>query len=116
VIYHIALASDWDAAIEAGEYRVSTVGRTLEEEGFIHASFANQVRAVADAHYAAVREPLVLLAVDERRLNVPLQVDAVPGRAEGYPHLYGPLDVAAVVLATPLLRDHDGRLEIPDLP
>jgi uncharacterized protein (DUF952 family) len=116
VIYHIALASDWEAALEAGEYRVSTVGRTLEEEGFLHASFANQVRTVAEAHYAAVRKPLVLLTIDERRVTVPLQVDAVPGRAEGYPHLYGPLDVAAVVLATPLLRDHEGRLEIPDLP
>jgi uncharacterized protein (DUF952 family) len=116
MIYHIALASDWEAALEAGEYRVSSLGRTLEQEGFIHASTAEQVRDVADAVYADVREPLVLLTVDERRLTVPLQWDAVPGAAEPYPHLYGPLDVAAVVLATPLQRDHEGRLEIPDLP
>jgi uncharacterized protein (DUF952 family) len=38
------------------------------------------------------------------------------GEADGYPHVYGPLDVAAVVMATPLLRDGQGRLELPDLP
>jgi uncharacterized protein (DUF952 family) len=116
VIYHIALASDWEAALEAGEYRVSTIGRTLEDEGFIHASTNVQVRGVADAFYADVPEPLVLLAIDERRVTVPLQWDAVPGAAESFPHLYGPLDVTAVVLETPLLRDDTGRLQIPSLP
>ena len=116
MIYHLALASDWQAALEAGEYRVSTLGRTLAEEGYIHASAASQVRGVAEAVYAGVEEPLMLLTIDERRLTVPLQWDAVPGAAEPFPHLYGPLDVGAVVLATPLLRDKQGRLEIPALP
>ena len=116
MIYHIALASDWQAALGAGEYRVSTLGRTLEQEGFLHASTSSQVRGVADAVYAGVQEPLILLTIDERRLTVPLQWDAVPGSAEPFPHLYGPLAVDAVVLATPLLRDQQGRLEIPALP
>jgi uncharacterized protein (DUF952 family) len=116
VIYHIALASDWEAALEAGEYRISTLGRTLEQEGFLHASTAAQVHGVADAVYAGVQEQLILLTIDERRLTVPLQWDAVPGSAEPFPHLYGPLDVGAVVLATPLLRDGQDRLEIPALP
>ncbi len=116
MIYHLALASDWDAAVAAGEYRVSTIGRSLEEEGFIHTSTAGQVRGVADAYYAGVREPLVLLTIDERRLTVPLRWDAVEGSAEPFPHLYGPLDTGAVVLATPLLRDAAGRLQLPALP
>lgn len=116
MIYHIALAADWDAAVAAGDYRVSTLGRTLDDEGFLHASTSAQVRGVADAFYAGVREPLVLLTIDERRLTVPLQWDAVPGRPDPFPHLYGPLDVDAVVLATPLTRDAAGRLELPALP
>ena len=116
MIYHIALQPDWDAAVAAGEYRVSTIGRTLEEEGFIHASTSAQVRGVADAVYGDVREQLVLLTIDERRLTVPLQWDAVEGSPEPFPHLYGPLEVAAVVLETPLLRGEDGRLELPALP
>lgn len=42
-IYHIAFDSDWALASEAGEYRVSTRGKTLAEQGFIHASDAQQV-------------------------------------------------------------------------
>jgi uncharacterized protein (DUF952 family) len=116
VIYHIALESDWEAALEAGEYRTSTLGRSLDEEGFIHAASSGQVRGVGEAFYADIAEPLVLLTIDERRLTVPLQIDAVAGQADGFPHIYGPLDVAAVVMATPLLRDGQGRLELPDLP
>jgi uncharacterized protein (DUF952 family) len=116
MIYHIALASDWAAALEAGEYRISTPGRTLDDEGFLHAAYGNQVRGVADRFYADVTEPLVLLTIDERRLTVSLQVDAVPGQADGYPHIYGPLEVVTVVMDTPLLRNGDGRLELPDLP
>jgi uncharacterized protein (DUF952 family) len=119
MIYHIALESDWEPALEAGEYRISTRGRTLEDEGFLHAAYGNQIAGVAQAFYSDVSEPLVLLTIDERRLTVPLQVDAVPdqeGRADGYPHIYGPLDVAAVVMATPLLRDGQGRLELPEVP
>ncbi len=115
MIYHIALASQWQEALEAAEYRVSTLGRTLEEEGFVHAAYAGQVAAVADRFYADVQEPLVLLTVDERRLTVPLQVDAIADDADGYPHVYGPIDVAAVIMATPLQRDADGRLELPAL-
>jgi uncharacterized protein (DUF952 family) len=115
VIYHIALESDWESALEAGDYRVSTLHRTLEEEGFIHAAYAEQVRGVADRWYADVAEPLLLLTIDERRLTAPLQVDAVPGEAEGYPHVYGPVTVEAVIMATPLQRDAQGRLELPAL-
>jgi uncharacterized protein (DUF952 family) len=116
VIYHIALAADWDAALEAGEYRTSTLGRTLADQGFVHASYGNQVRGVADALYAHVEEPLVLLTIDERRLTVPVLVEAAAGSADAFPHVYGPVDVAAVVMATPLTRDAAGRLELPALP
>lgn len=114
MIYHLALAADWDAARARGEYRVSSLGRTLEEEGFIHTSFGHQVRGVADRYYAAVSEPLVLLAVDETRLPVPWRVDPVPGAPEGFPHVYGPIPTAAVVEVTPVARVGDGTW--PGLP
>jgi uncharacterized protein (DUF952 family) len=42
-IFHIAMKQDWDAALAAGDYRVSTLGRTLAKVGFIHCSTASQV-------------------------------------------------------------------------
>jgi uncharacterized protein (DUF952 family) len=101
-IFHIAKAADWDAAQAAGEYRVSTLGRSLEQEGFLHASFAGQWPVVHDAFYAGLDEPLVLLEIDAGLLGVPVVVEAPPGTDEQFPHIYGPLPVAAVVAVSPL--------------
>ena len=104
-VFHVALAADWQAAQEAGDYRVSSLGRTLAEEGFLHASYADQWPGVLSVYYADVQEPLVLLEIDPDLLDVPLVVEAPagcePGAAE-FPHLYGPLAVDAVVAVTPL--------------
>jgi glutathione S-transferase len=104
-IFHIALVRDWEQAQGAGEYRVSTLGRTLEDEGFLHASYAHQWPGVRAAFYRDVTEPLVLLEIDPARLDVPVVVERPPGADEGseaFPHVYGPLPVSAVVAARPL--------------
>src|SRR5436190_20221908 len=97
-IFHLALASDWAAAQEAGAYTMSTRGRTLAEEGFIHASRGDQWTAVRERFYADVTEPLLLLQIDTDRLDVPVVVEpAVPGSTETFPHIYGPLALDAVM-------------------
>lgn len=111
-IYHCSLVSDWAAAVAAGEYTVSTRGRTLVQEGFIHASYASQVDGVLERFYADVTEPMVLLVIDPDRLTVPLVPESPPGAAEKFPHLYGPLDPAAVVEVRPLVRGVGGWLAV----
>lgn len=106
-VFHIALAADWAVALQAGEYRVSTLGRTLDDEGYIHASFAGQVAGVLTAFYGEVTEPLLLLELDPAALPIVVE-PPVPGSPELFPHVYGPIPVAAVLAATPLTRDPDG--------
>lgn len=102
-IFHLAFAADWARAQQAGSYTVSTRGRTLAEEGFIHASRDEQWPAVRERFYGDVTEPLVLLHIDPDRLDVPVvEEPATPGGAETFPHVYRPLPVAAVVEVTPL--------------
>jgi uncharacterized protein (DUF952 family) len=101
-IFHIAKVADWEGAQATGEYRVSTLGHSLEEVGFLHASFAGQWQAVHDAFYAGLDEPLVLLEIEAGLLGVPVVVEAPPGTHEEFPHIYGPLPVAAVVAVSPL--------------
>lgn len=105
VLFHIALASDWAAAQEAGEYRVSTLGLALDEVGFIHASYPGQVPATADRFYADVAEPLVLLRIDPARLGCEVRVEDVAPGGECFPHIYGPIPVGAVVSAAPFGRE-----------
>jgi uncharacterized protein (DUF952 family) len=101
-ILHLARAVDWAAALEAGDYRVSTLGRTLDEEGFLHASRADQWEAVRERYYSGIDDALVLLVIDPSRLVSPLRVEAVPGTDETFPHIYGPLNLDAVVEVRPL--------------
>ena len=108
MLYHLALVSDWEAAVAAGSYRVSTLGASLDSVGFVHTSFAHQVAGVAERFYADVRDPLLLLCIDETRLTSPWRVDPVPGSPEGFPHVYGPVGLSAVVSATPVHRDPTG--------
>lgn len=108
-IFHIATAADWAAAQRSGAYTTSTRGRTLAEEGFIHASRGDQWPAVRERYYADVAEPLVLLDIDTDRLGVPVVDEVVPGTGEVFPHVYGPIVPAAVVRAIPLEPGATGR-------
>jgi uncharacterized protein (DUF952 family) len=107
LIYHIAEAADWEQAQRDGQYTMSTRGRTLAEEGFIHASTASQVALVADAFYQG--EPdLLLLVIDTERVGPELRYEQVPGQPDPYPHIYGPLNLDAILEIRPFKRqDHD---------
>ena len=94
-IFHIATAADWERACRSGSYTTSTVGRTLEDEGFLHAAQRHQVEGVFRRYYSGLGEPLVLLTIDTDRLGVPWREDDVGG--EKFPHIYGPLAPEAVV-------------------
>jgi uncharacterized protein (DUF952 family) len=96
-IFHLALAGDWQAAQVCGEYAVSTLGRSLAEEGFIHASRADQWPGVRERFYADVAEPLVLLVIDPARLAAEVREEHVPGTDATFPHIYGPINLDAVV-------------------
>jgi uncharacterized protein (DUF952 family) len=102
-IFHIATAADWRRTLESGTYTTSTVGRTLEEEGFIHASRRDQVQGVFDRYYRGLGEHLVLLTIDPTRLSdADVRVEAVGD--DTYPHVYGPINRSAVVDVSPLNR------------
>jgi glutathione S-transferase len=108
LIYHIATRADWDRARADGEYTRSTVDKTLQEEGFIHASQAAQVARTASRFYRDVPGDLVLLVIDPARLRAELRYEDVPGAELPFPHIYGPLNVDAVVAAQPFAAGPDG--------
>ena len=109
-LYHLALARDWETDT-APEYAMSTLGRTVADEGFVHCSFAHQVQAVADRFYRG-RPDVVLLEIDAGALTAPVKVESLGG-PEAFPHIYGPLNRTAVLRAAPVPLRPDGRLDIP---
>jgi uncharacterized protein (DUF952 family) len=107
VIYHLAELAHWEQARRDGAYTRSTIGRSLDDEGFVHAASAEQWPGVRERFYAAVPEPLVLLHIDEARLTSPLRLEVGdPATGETFPHVYGPIDLTAVADTTVLQPPH----------
>jgi len=113
-IYHIATRSDWARAQRDGEYVTSTIGRSLSDEGFIHASQAAQVADVANSFYRGLPDELVLLVIDPDRVRAPIRYEHVPGAEDPFPHIYGPLNPDAVLVARPFSPSPDGSFAFPD--
>lgn len=109
-LFHIARQTDWKRARRDGAYRVSTLGKDLATEGFIHLSFAHQVKAVADRFYRGMAD-LVLLELDPDRLGAPVRLEQAPGTEEEFPHLYGAIAPSAVVAVRPYRPRSDGTFE-----
>jgi uncharacterized protein (DUF952 family) len=108
-IYHIATRTDWEQARPGGEYTTSSVGKTLAEEGFIHASQAVQVAGTANKFYRDVPGDLLLLVIDPDLLRAQVRYEDVPGADLPFPHIYGPLNTDAVVAARPFAPGPDGN-------
>ena len=94
MIFHLALRDEWREAVDrGGPYERSTLGKSLAEVGFIHCSFAAQVASTAELFYRG-RDDVVLLTIDESALELRVE--------DGFPHIYGPLPLDAVVDVTPI--------------
>jgi uncharacterized protein (DUF952 family) len=107
MIYHIAAHADWERAQAAGAYAADS----LEAEGFIHCSTGGQVLGTA-ARFFAGRQRLLLLEIDPRLLTAELRYEeGEPGVL--FPHLYGPLNLGAVVAAHPFAPGEDGSFRLP---
>ncbi|MCM1982367.1 DUF952 domain-containing protein [Lyngbya confervoides] len=99
-LFHITERQAWEQA--QGLYRCAS----LDQEGFIHLSTDQQVIGVANRFFSGKRD-LVLLEIARDRLQSPLCEDLVPGQGL-FPHLYGPLNLDAVVRVWRLEPDGDG--------
>lgn len=106
-ILHITQQKQWEAAKEANSFR----GDTLDTEGFIHCSTPQQVIQVANAYFAG-QHNLILLVIDVGRVRAEIRLEALVGTEE-FPHIYGPLNLDAVVKTLPFEPGPDGSFDLP---
>ena len=112
-LFHITERAVWLQAVRAGDYRMSTRGVTLREQGFIHCSLRHQLRGVAEVAYGDA-DDLVVLVIDTAKVPAPVRLEAPEPGAEEYPHIYGALPVDAVTSVITVSRDAAGRLVLPE--
>jgi uncharacterized protein (DUF952 family) len=106
IILHICQSKDWEAAQAAGSYSADS----LESEGFIHCSRADQVADTANYIFEGM-EGLVLLhiAVDKLEAEVRWE-DTEEGE---FPHVYGPINLDSVIDVEELATGADGAFKYP---
>ncbi|MFM6925341.1 MAG: DUF952 domain-containing protein [Ferruginibacter sp.] len=97
MIYHVVTGTNWQKALQQGFYEADS----LASEGFIHTSKAEQVAGVLERYYKG-QSDLVLLHIDETRLTAPLKYELAPSVNEEFPHIFGRLNIDAVIKAEQL--------------
>ena len=103
LLFHIATATDWS---RSGE---TYVPPQFEAEQFIHCSTSGQLERVAKGKFLG-RDDLLVLSIDPSRVPSQIRYENLEGGAERFPHIYGPLNVDAVVSVRSLCVGDDGEL------
>ena len=108
-IYHMTLPEDWNRAESKGEYHHPS----LDDENFIHCSTKAQTEETANIYFKNSPQ-LLLLKIDPNKLTAKLQFDHSASRQQDFPHIYGPLNLDAVIDKALLTKDSHGLFTWPD--
>ncbi len=110
VIYHITAREAWEQAKTIGHYSAPS----LQTEGFIHASTLEQVEGTANLLFRG-QPGLVLLVIDGEKLHPMLRFDPVTthGGVTEFPHIYGPINLSAVIEIIDFDPEPDGSFSLP---
>lgn len=90
MIYHIVEKAAWQSQSESEIY----VHPSLESEGFIHCSTAEQVEGVLQRYYSGV-ENLLQLTIDEAKVKAQIKYEEAPSGGL-YPHIFGGINKDAI--------------------
>ena len=108
IVYKVLRNADLAEAKAKGHFGGSAADA---RDGFIHLSSGDQLESTL-AKYFAGQKDLVLIAIAGERLGERLQWEPSRGGAL-FPHLYGPLDLDALLWEEPLQLGDDGRHRLP---
>lgn len=99
---HLVPEPVWQAHQGASHY----APERFEEEGFVHCTDGEEhLRRVGNTYYRADPRPYLVLVLDIERLEAPVRYD---DPAQLYPHVYGPINLDAVVEVRRAIRLADG--------
>jgi uncharacterized protein (DUF952 family) len=107
LILHITRREEWEKAKLAGFYRADS----LDSEGFIHCSTLTQVIKVANFRFRSQGD-LVILCIDYQKVKPDIRYEAAE-EGELFPHIYGALNVDAVLKVVEFAPGEDGFFKLP---
>jgi uncharacterized protein (DUF952 family) len=92
IIYHVTTAAEWGKALAKNFYDAPS----LEAEGFIHCSQAEQVAGVLQRYFADKKD-LVKLVIDTDKLKSRFVYEWSPSTEDTFPHVCGVINIDAVI-------------------
>jgi uncharacterized protein (DUF952 family) len=103
ITFHLAPREVWDAQRDGGVY----VPEAFAADGFVHCTDGEAaVLDTANRYYRSDGRAYVVLSIEVDALEAQVRYED-PGRI--FPHVYGPIETAAVTLVRAVERDADGR-------
>lgn len=91
-LYHLVTGEDW----LGHRIRGAVEPPSLVEEGFVHCSWGRQVAATVGRHFGGVTDLLVLELDPAGLEGAELVEEDTAGSGQDFPHVYGPVPLAAV--------------------
>ena len=108
MIYHLLPLSRWASQPPDKPYAAAS----LQSEGFIHCTGEREwLLRVANRFYRDEPGEWLALLIDEARVSSEVRWEAADGHR--FPHIYGPLNLDAVVDAVTLPRGEAGEFLMP---
>lgn len=110
MIFHMLPKVIWQQQLSDQPY----AGDTLATEGFIHCTGeADRLLLVANTWYADRPGDWLILCIDEKLVVADLRWEENHGHI--FPHIYGPLNLDAIVDIIAFPRQPDGQFQLPVL-
>ncbi|MEO1654529.1 MAG: DUF952 domain-containing protein [Bacteroidota bacterium] len=107
LIFHICHRDAWQKAQGQKNYHPPSI----EEEGFIHCSTLEQVVSTANLLFRGEAN-LLLLSIDPDKVGPEIKYENTTGGHILFPHIYGALNLDAVVGSAPFIANQDGYFEL----
>ena len=114
MIFHITTRKEWEEAKAKGMYAANS----LTHEGFIHCSKKEQILDTANNYFRG-NQDLFLLCIMPEKLQADLKYEDPSGKHSAnvyglFPHVYGPINPEAVIMAIPFPCDGEGKFKLPE--
>ena len=110
MIFHILSKQAWETAVSHNIYSPESI----KAEGFIHFSTREQVVLTANEFYRG-QGGLLLLCVDDERVQAKVVYEDLYGKGQAFPHVYGALNLDAVQEVVDFPVNADGLFDFPTL-
>ena len=107
LIFHVVKKEDWKSQKKDSRYHPET----LDSEGFIHCSSGNKIEEVTNRLYKGETDVLLII-INTTLVEPEIRYESSGNSDSKYPHIYGPLNMDAVIDKIELAAEDDESFKI----